>query len=91
MANTKSAKKRAEKSVAERERNRALKSRMRTAVKKLRKAVDGGDAAAVEKLLPAAIKVVDSTAQKGVVHKNAAARTKSRLVAAARKAGAAKG
>ena len=41
MANTKSAKKRAEKSVAERDRNRALKSRMRTAVKKLRKAADG--------------------------------------------------
>ncbi len=88
MANTKSAKKRAEKSVAQRERNRALKSRMRTAVKKLRKAAETGDAAAAESLLPAAIQVVDSTAQKGAVHKNAAARTKSRLVAAVRKAGA---
>jgi small subunit ribosomal protein S20 len=88
MANTKSAKKRAEKSVAQRERNRALKSRMRTAVKKLRKAAEGGDAAGVEQLLPAALQVVDATAQKGAVHKNTAARTKSRLVAAARKAGA---
>jgi small subunit ribosomal protein S20 len=88
MANTKSAKKRAEKSLAQRDRNRALKSRMRTAVKKLRKAVESGDAAAAEKLLPGAIQIVDATAQKGAVHKNAAARTKSRLVAAARKAGA---
>lgn len=87
MANTKSAKKRAEKSLAQRDRNRALKSRMRTAVKKLRKAAEGGDAATAEKLLPGAIQIVDSTAQKGAVHKNAAARTKSRLVAAVRKAG----
>jgi small subunit ribosomal protein S20 len=86
MANTKSAKKRAEKSLQQREHNRALRSRMRTAVKKLRKATDAGDGAGAEALLPATLSLVDATAQKGAVHKNAAARTKSRLVAATRKA-----
>jgi len=85
MANTKSAKKRAEKSQAQREKNRAAKSRMRTAVKKLRKAAESGDEQAVEQLLPSAMSIVDVTAQKGVIHKNTAARTKSRLVAAARR------
>jgi small subunit ribosomal protein S20 len=86
MANTKSAKKRAAKSVLQRDHNRALRSRMRTALKKLRKATESGDAAAAEALLPATLSLVDATAQKGVVHKNAAARTKSRLVAATRRA-----
>lgn len=86
MANTKSAKKRAEKSQAQREKNRAVKSRMRTAVKKLRKAAETGDAKTVDELLVATLSVVDATAQKGVIHKNTAARTKSRLAAAARRA-----
>lgn len=86
MANTKSAKKRAEKSQAQREKNRAVKSRMRTAVKKLRKAAETGDAKTVDELLVATLSVVDATAQKGVIHKNTAARTKSRLAAAARHA-----
>ncbi|MCB1009670.1 MAG: 30S ribosomal protein S20 [Acidobacteria bacterium] len=85
MANTKSAKKRAEKSQAQREKNRAAKSRMRTAVKKLRKAAETGDQEGVDKLLPSTLSIVDATAQKGVIHKNTAARTKSRLVAAARR------
>ncbi len=86
MANTKSAKKRAAKSQLQRAKNRTARSAMRTAVKKLRKAAAAGDATSVEKLLPAAIKIVDATAQKGVIHRNTAARTKSRLSAAARKA-----
>ncbi len=85
MANTKSAKKRAEKSQAQRETNRALKSRMRSAVKKLRKAVEAGDAATAEGLLPETTAILDATSQKGVIHKNTAARTKSRLVAATRR------
>ena len=68
---------------AQRIKNRAARSRMRTAVKKLRAAVATGDATAAEELLPATIKIVDSTAQKGVIHRNTAARTKSRLVARA--------
>ncbi len=85
MANTKSAKKRAEKSAEQRIKNRTMRSRMRTAVKKLRAAVASGDAKAAQELLPQTIKIVDSTAQKGIIHRNTAARTKSRLVAALRK------
>lgn len=85
MANTKSAKKRAAKSQLQRAKNRTARSAMRTAVKKLRKATEAGDLAVVSTLLPATMKVVDSTAQKGIIHKNTAARTKSRLAAAARK------
>jgi small subunit ribosomal protein S20 len=86
MANTKSAKKRAEKSAAQRIKNRTMRSRMRTAVKKLRAAVASGDEKMAQELLPLTIKVVDSSAQKGIIHRNTAARTKSRLVAALRKA-----
>jgi small subunit ribosomal protein S20 len=86
MANTKSAKKRAEKSAAQRIKNRTMRSRMRTAVKKLRAAVATGDEKMAQELLPITLKVVDSTAQKGIIHRNTAARTKSRLVAALRKA-----
>jgi small subunit ribosomal protein S20 len=86
MANTKSAKKRAAKSALQREKNRAIRSKMRTAVRKVRAAAASGDAAAAEKLLGEAIRTVDVTAKKGVVHRNTAARTKSRLAAAVRKA-----
>ena len=84
MANTKSARKRAEKSLRERERNRSARSRMRTAVKKARLAVESGaeDAA---RAVAEAVRLVDKTAQKGVIHRNAAARTKSRLSKAAGK------
>jgi small subunit ribosomal protein S20 len=85
MANTKSAKKRAEKSAAQRAKNRAVRSKMRTAVKKFRAAVAAGDAKAKE-ILAGTIQIVDSTAQKGVIHKNTAARTKSRLSAALKSA-----
>ena len=83
MANTKSAKKRAEKSEAQRAKNRASRSKMRTAVKKFRAAAAAGDENAKE-LLASTIKIVDSTAQKGVIHRNTAARTKSRLTAVLR-------
>jgi small subunit ribosomal protein S20 len=78
MANTKSAKKRAEKSAEQRDLNRAIRSKMRTAVKKVRKAAEGGEATAAA-MLAETIRVIDSTAKKGVIHKNTAARTKSRL------------
>lgn len=87
MANTKSAKKRAAKSEAQRVKNRGVRSTMRTAIKKVRKAAERGDAPGAEAALAEAISVVDRTAKKGVVHRNTAARTKSRLVAAVRKVG----
>lgn len=57
-------------------RNRAIRSRMRTALKKVRQAPDKASA---EIALQAAISIIDRTTNKGIVHKNAAARYKSRL------------
>lgn len=79
MANTKSAEKRNRQNVERRERNRANRSRMRTAIKKLRSAVEGGDAKAAQELLPGTLSLIDKTAQKGVIHGNTADRYKSRL------------
>jgi small subunit ribosomal protein S20 len=79
MANTESAEKRNRQNVKQRERNRAHRSRLRTAVKKLRAAVEGGDADAARELLPGTLSIVDATAQKKVIHANTASRTKSRL------------
>lgn len=88
MANTKSAEKRNRQSLKRNERNRALRSRMRTAVKKLRAAIAGGEATQARELLTTTLGVVDATAQKGVIHRNAAARTKSRLTLAVNALGA---
>jgi len=79
MANTKSAEKRNRQNVNLRERNRAHRSRLRTAIKRLRSAVSSGDASAAEAILPETLSVIDKTAQKGVIHPNAASRYKSRL------------
>ena len=82
MANTKSAEKRNRQTIRERDRNRAQRTRMRTAVKGLREAVEAGDADKAKELLPETIRIIDVTAQKNVVHANAAGRTKSRLTRA---------
>lgn len=79
MANTKSAEKRNKQALVRRDRNRQMKSRLRTAVKKLRQAVESGDQAQAQSLLQGTLSIVDATATKGVIHKNAASRTKSRL------------
>ena len=79
MANTKSAEKRNRQNVQARERNRAHRSTLRTAVKKLRAAVASGDAAQAKELLPATLSVIDKTAQKKVIHANTASRYESRL------------
>jgi small subunit ribosomal protein S20 len=79
MANIKSAEKRHRQSLERRERNRARRSRMRTAVKKLRSVIDAGDAAQAQALLTPTLSEIDATAQKGVIHANTAARYKSRL------------
>lgn len=82
MANHKSALKQHRESVRRRLRNRAQRSRMRTAVKRYRRAVDLGDVATARGLLPATLAIVDRTARHGAIHDNAAARTKSRLARA---------
>jgi len=79
MANTKSAEKRNRQSEERNVRNRAHRSRLKTAVKKLRTALASGDADLAKELLPGTLSVIDKIAQKGVIHDNAAARTKSRL------------
>ena len=83
MANTKSAEKRYRQNVKERERNRARRSRLRTAVKRLRAAVASGDGEKVQEILPETLSIIDATAQKKVIHPNTASRYKSRLTKAA--------
>ena len=85
MANTKSAVKRIGQAAKNNERNRAQKSQMRTEIKKLRQKIDDGDAAGARELLPETLRVIDRAAQKSAVHKNVAARTKSRLTRAVEK------
>ena len=82
MANIDSAKKRARQSEVRRTHNASLRSRMRTAVKRVRKAIADGDKDAAQRELRSAASMLDSTAGKGIVHKNMAARNKSRLAAA---------
>jgi len=77
MANIKSQKKRIKTNEKRQERNKAVKSELKTRVKTAAKAVgtEGEDAA-----VRAAIKRLDTAATKGIIHKNAAARKKSRLM-----------
>lgn len=84
MANTKNAEKRHRQSLVRRVRNRSRLSRLRTEIKKVRVAVDGGDADAAQQLLPGTLQLIDSTAGSGSMHRNAAARYKSRLIRAVR-------
>lgn len=90
MANTKSAKKAARQAVKRAEVNKTRKSRMRTFVKKVEDALAKGDAAGAAAALKAAEPVIMRTAQKGLVHKNAASRKVSRLAARVKTAGTAR-
>ena len=82
MANSKQARKRARQSTARNAQNASQRSRVRTAVKSVRKAVAAGDKKAAMEILTRATSVIDSIADKKVIHKNTAARNKSRLAAA---------
>ncbi len=82
MPNTKSARRALKKSLVRRQHNRARKSMMRTAVKKVLKAVAEGDAATAEALLPQAYKMIDKNAKWNQIHANTAARRKSQLARA---------
>ncbi len=79
MPRTKSAIKQWRKSLKRREINRRNLSRLRTSIKKLRRAIQAGDASLAQQLLPQTISIIDKSIQKGVIHRNAAARYKSRL------------
>jgi small subunit ribosomal protein S20 len=82
MANSKQARKRAEQSVARNAHNTAQRSKARSAIKAVRKAIAAGDKTAATDVFRKATKTIDSMADKKVLHKNTAARNKSRLAAA---------
>ena len=79
MPNHKSAEKRVRQSEKRRVINRSHRSKVRTYIKRLRAALDSGKSEEVQKTLPEVMSVIDKSVQKGVMHKNAAARYKSRL------------
>ena len=62
-----------------RERNRQLRSQLRGALKSIRAAIDSNDLAAAKSALKQTISLIDKMASKGVIHRNAAGRYKSRL------------
>ena len=82
MANTAQARKRARQSVKVNAHNASLRSSLRTAIKKVIKAVEAGDKAAATASYIANVSIIDRIADKNIIHKNKAARHKSRLNAA---------
>jgi len=68
-------------SEARRKINRGNRSRLRTTIKNLRSAIGTGDAKQIQELLPQTVSTIDKAVQNGALHKNAAARYKSRLTA----------
>ena len=79
MANHKSAEKRTRQANRRNEANRRNRSQLRTEIKKLRSAVEAGNQEEAKALLGATVSLIDKSIQKGILHKNAAARHKSRL------------
>ncbi len=86
MANHKSALKRIRQNEKQRVQNRWHRGRMRTAIVNFRTSLEGDDAAASKALLDGAVKQVGTTCSHGVIHKNNASRTISRLTKAYNKA-----
>ena len=82
MANSAQAKKRARQAIKRRAHNVSLRSKLRTAVKSVRKAIESTDKTAAQAVFGDTVSTVDSIARKGIIHKNKAARYKSRLAAA---------
>ena len=79
MANHESALKAHKQSVANRERNRQARTRLRSALKTIRKALTAGNAADAKAGLNETVSLIDKMAKKGIIHDNAAARYKSRI------------
>ena len=79
MANHKSAEKRNRQAQVRRQRNRANRSKMKTAIKNLNEAIDSGNAEEAKIALAAAVPVIAKTASKGTIHKKNASRKISRL------------
>lgn len=79
MANSAQARKRARQTVKQRAHNTSLRSTIRTAIKRVRKAIEAGDKAAAKIVFQESVSVIDRIADKKIIHKNKAARHKSRL------------
>lgn len=79
MPNIKSKIKRMHKSEEQRQRNRNVKSALRTVIKKFETALESGDAESASDIFAEASKALDKAASKGVIHKNKAANKKSRM------------
>ena len=82
MANTDSARKRSRQAEKQRRHNASLRSTLRSAIKDVTKAIAGGDKAGAKLALDQSASIVDRIADKKIIHKNKAARHKSRLSAA---------
>ena len=80
MPNIKSVVKDVLRSRARRLRNNATKSRIKTSIKKTQSAIAAGDAEAITSAMSLTVSIVDRAAKRGVIHKNAANRRKSRLM-----------
>jgi len=81
MANHFSALKRARQTQKRTTTNRANTSRLRTALRKLRQTIESGDSKQAKETLGSTVSMIDKAVKKGVIHKNTAARYKSRLSA----------
>ena len=79
MANSVQAKKRARQNEKRRQHNASLRSMVRTYIKKVNAAIESGDQAVAQDAYDASVPVIDRMADKGIIHKNKAARHKSRL------------
>jgi small subunit ribosomal protein S20 len=79
MANTAQAKKRAKQAEKSRIRNASQRSNLRTFVKKVIAAVNSGDKEKAQAAFQTAVPIIDSAVNKGIIHKNKASRSKSRL------------
>ncbi len=88
MPNHKSAEKRMRQNETRKQINRSNRTRVRGSIRKLRVALESGDAKELTTLLPATVSTIDKAVQKGVLHKNTAARYKSRLTASVNQAAA---
>ncbi|MBL1263310.1 30S ribosomal protein S20 [Candidatus Methylomicrobium oryzae] len=84
MANTAQAKKRAKQAEKSRVRNAGQRSNLRTFIKKVIAAINAGDKEKAQAAYNTAVPVIDSAVNKGLIHKNKAARSKSRLNAKVR-------
>ncbi|HEU0229351.1 MAG TPA: 30S ribosomal protein S20 [Burkholderiaceae bacterium] len=82
MANSAQARKRARQSVERNKHNASLRSMLRTSIKRVRQAIEAGDKTVAADVFKKATGTIDRIADKKIIHKNKAARHKSRLAAA---------